>query len=379
MTRAKNKIIFAIALVSLFFISHETLAVEVSLYLDADTVAKGYTVTLTDSQFSVGVVPGLHDEALTVNLYKLSSYPTLPKDTTAVSNVYRYSLSGVQTSELQYPVNVAVNYESENSTPKYLYYYDESESSWKEINSTADGNKLKGQVISESAKVVVLEKSAFRIALDTVTLEKGFTITNTEDSNFKLGIYPNTINQPATVVFKTAQQGDVAFPEGLEPVSDIYSFEIKTADPVEYTKPIILSMGLTIPDDHRKEIYYFDSNKSAWIPLPSRTSLGGDQVRANIHLKYAKVVVLKDVRYMEMGFSSWYRSSRYVYAAASNDYAYDTRLRVTNLANDKWIDVTVVSTGPFVAGRIIDLTNNAFGAIANLYADGVIKVRVEQL
>ncbi|MFA6272004.1 MAG: septal ring lytic transglycosylase RlpA family protein [Patescibacteria group bacterium] len=379
MTRAKNKIIFGIALVSLFFISHETLAVETSLYLDADTVARGYTVSLTDNQFSIGVVPGLHDDAMTVNLYKLGSYPDLPKDTTAVSSIYQYSLSGVQTSELQYPVNVAINYESNNSVPKYLYYYNETEGAWVEINSTSKDNLLKGQITSVSAKVAVLEKSAFRINLDTATLEKGFTVTNTENSNFKLGIYPDTINQPATIVFKIADQGPVAFPEGLERVSDIYSFEIKTKDPLVFARPVVLSMGLAIPDDHRKAIYYYDSNKGAWIPLPSQTALGGDQVRANIHLKYAKIVVLKDVRYMETGYASWYRSSKYTYGAASNDYAYDSRLRVTNLANDQWVDVTVVSTGPFVTGRIIDLTSKAFGAIANLYMDGVIKVRVEQL
>jgi rare lipoprotein A (peptidoglycan hydrolase) len=379
MTRAKNKIIFGIALVSLFFVSGKVFAMETSVYLDEATVMKGYTVVSADSKFKVGIVSGLYNKAITVNLYKLNSYPTLPKDTIAVSDVYKYSLSGVETSELQRPVNVSIDFSSGNSVPKYLYYYNESNQNWTELGTVPDSGTAKGQIDSVRAKVVVLEKTAFRINLDKATMEKGYTVTNYENPDFRLGIYANTINQAATVVFKVTDQGSVTFPEGLERVSDIYSFEIKTKEPADFSRPVVLSLGLDIPDDHRKQIYYFDSNKGGWIPLPSQTAVGGDQVRANIHLKYAKVVVLKDLRYMEMGRASWYRSSRYAYGAASNDYGYDTRLRVTNLANNKWVDVTVVSTGPFVAGRIIDLTNTAFGTIANLYMDGVIRVRVDEL
>ena len=379
MTRAKNKIIFGIAFVSLFFICQKTLAIETSLYLDANTVEKGYTVSLEDSQFSVGIVPGVHNEGITVNLYKLSQYPAFPKDTAVVSNVYKYSLSSVEALELQFPINVTVAYQSENQTPKYLYYYDESEESWKEIDTVSTDSILKGQIASASAKIVVLEKSAYRVRLDQATLEKGYTVSNSENSNFKVGIFPNTIDQPATVVFKTINMGDAAFPEGLEKVSDIYSFELNTVEAVEFARPVVLSLELTEPNDYKKEVYYYDSNKGAWIPLPSRTSPGGDEVRAFIHLKYAKVVVLKNSNIMEAGYASWYRSSRYPYGAASNDYPYGARLRVTNLANGEWGDVTVVSTGPVVPGRIIDLTHNAFSAIADLYIDGVVRVQVEEL
>lgn len=379
MTRAKNKIIIGIALVGLFFICKETLAVETSLYLDADTVEKGYTVSLINSQFNVGIVPGVHNQGFTVNLYQLNQYPSFPKDTTAVSDVYKFSLADVQTSELQSPINVTVAYESDNQTPKYLYYYNESEESWTEIDATSTDSTLKGQINSTTAKVVALEKSAYRVSLDQVTLEKGFTVQNSENPNFKVGIFPNTINQPSTVVFKTVEQGDVAFPEGLERVSDIYSFELKTAESVVFENPVVLSLELTKTSDYKKEVYYYDSNRGTWISLPSRTAPGGDEIRAFIHLKYAKVVVLQDSNYMETGYASWYRSSRYPNGAASNDYPYDARLRVTNLANGNWVDVTVVSTGPFVEGRIIDLTHTAFSAIANTYVDGVVRVQVEEL
>jgi hypothetical protein len=45
---------------------------------------------------------------------------------------------------------------------------------------------------------------------------------------------------------------------------------------------------------------------------------------------------------------------------------------------NKFVDVTVLSTGPFVRGRIIDLSRSAFSSIASPEA-GVIAVKVEKL
>ena len=53
-----------------------------------------------------------------------------------------------------------------------------------------------------------------------------------------------------------------------------------------------------------------------------------------------------------------------------------TTLEVTNLANGKTTTCVVRDRGPYVAGRIIDLSKPAFSEIANL-SDGVIKVSIE--
>lgn len=53
-----------------------------------------------------------------------------------------------------------------------------------------------------------------------------------------------------------------------------------------------------------------------------------------------------------------------------------TRLTVTNLANGKATTCVVNDRGPYVAGRILDLSKPAFTEIASL-SDGVIKVRIE--
>lgn len=55
---------------------------------------------------------------------------------------------------------------------------------------------------------------------------------------------------------------------------------------------------------------------------------------------------------------------------------FETICRVTNLANNKSVIVRVNDRGPFVRGRIIDLSYKAILAIDGLKA-GVIDVRVE--
>ena len=53
-----------------------------------------------------------------------------------------------------------------------------------------------------------------------------------------------------------------------------------------------------------------------------------------------------------------------------------TALKVTNLANGKTTSCVVNDRGPYVAGRILDLSKPAFTEIANL-SDGVIRVSIE--
>lgn len=53
-----------------------------------------------------------------------------------------------------------------------------------------------------------------------------------------------------------------------------------------------------------------------------------------------------------------------------------TALRVTNLGNGKKTTCVVNDRGPYVEGRIIDLSRSAFGEIANV-SDGVIRVSIE--
>lgn len=71
-----------------------------------------------------------------------------------------------------------------------------------------------------------------------------------------------------------------------------------------------------------------------------------------------------------------YRSKKLT--AAHRSLPFGTRVKVTNLKNDKTIIVIINDRGPFVKGRIIDLSKAAATKI-DLIKDGVANVVIEVL
>lgn len=93
--------------------------------------------------------------------------------------------------------------------------------------------------------------------------------------------------------------------------------------------------------------------------------------------------------YSEEGLASWYgipyhgrhAADGEIYdmetlVAAHRVLPFNTWLMVTNLANDKAVKVRIIDRGPFVSGRIIDLSKAAARQI-ELLGPGVARVRLE--
>ena len=64
------------------------------------------------------------------------------------------------------------------------------------------------------------------------------------------------------------------------------------------------------------------------------------------------------------------------YTAAHRSLPFGTKIRVTNLHNARSVVVTVNDRGPFVRGRIVDVSTGAAGVLG-MKASGVAPVRVE--
>jgi len=93
----------------------------------------------------------------------------------------------------------------------------------------------------------------------------------------------------------------------------------------------------------------------------------------------------------EIGLASWY-GHPYHGRAAANGEIYDMEkltaahrtlpfgswVRVTNTANSKVVDVRIIDRGPFVDGRVIDLSHAA-ARMVDLIAAGVGEVRIDVL
>jgi rare lipoprotein A len=91
----------------------------------------------------------------------------------------------------------------------------------------------------------------------------------------------------------------------------------------------------------------------------------------------------------ETGIASWYGHPYHgrqaadgeIYdmetlVAAHRTLPFNTWVRVKNLSNSKTVDVRIIDRGPFVDGRIIDLSHKAAQAI-DLIGPGITQVRVE--
>jgi rare lipoprotein A len=70
--------------------------------------------------------------------------------------------------------------------------------------------------------------------------------------------------------------------------------------------------------------------------------------------------------------------NKWNYTCAHKKLPFNTKVKVTNLKNKKSVIVRVNDRGPFVAGRIIDLSYAAAKKIG-MVKDGVVKVKIEAL
>jgi len=93
-------------------------------------------------------------------------------------------------------------------------------------------------------------------------------------------------------------------------------------------------------------------------------------------------------RVVQTGAASWYGQAHhgkktasgeafdmYALTAAHRSLPLGTRIRVTNVANGRAIDVRINDRGPVIPGRIIDLSYGAARALGAV-GDGVFRVRI---
>jgi rare lipoprotein A len=131
--------------------------------------------------------------------------------------------------------------------------------------------------------------------------------------------------------------------------------------------------------------------------VKSGAQLGGDEPGGAV--KVGRPYTINGVRYVprvdpnydQTGLASWYGADFHgkrtangeIYdmnalTAAHKTLPMPSRVRVTNLENGRSLELTVNDRGPFVAGRIIDVSRRAAEALG-FRRQGVAKVRVQVL
>jgi uncharacterized protein YabE (DUF348 family) len=111
--------------------------------------------------------------------------------------------------------------------------------------------------------------------------------------------------------------------------------------------------------------------------VKSRTFLGGKVIkepRAEVTLVGTYRPTLTSATHNQSGKASWYHQPGLM--AAHRTLPLGTRVRVTNLANGKQVTVTIRDRGPYIDGRIIDLSDTAFNQLSPK-SRGVLNVKIE--
>ena len=124
---------------------------------------------------------------------------------------------------------------------------------------------------------------------------------------------------------------------------------------------------------------------------PSRERSGESINRVPIPKNKPEAAEKKGSDSVQVGLASWYTTnfrgkktaSGEVYdphrrTAAHRSFPFGSRVRVTRVDNGKSVEVQINDRGPFVAGRVIDLSRAAADALG-ISEKGIVAVRVELL
>ncbi|WP_296143812.1 septal ring lytic transglycosylase RlpA family protein [uncultured Flavobacterium sp.] len=105
----------------------------------------------------------------------------------------------------------------------------------------------------------------------------------------------------------------------------------------------------------------------------SKSSATGKMYKKNAHASYYAD------KFNGKKTASGEKFSNSKYTAAHRKIAFGTKVRVTNLANNKSVVVEINDRGPWTPGREIDLSIKAFMEIADNQNHGALRVSIEIL
>lgn len=230
------------------------------------------------------------------------------------------------------------------------------------------------------------QEKIFSVYLDKPTLEKGYTI-KTKDQGLTLGLWPGTLKEELKIDIQNLGQEGWKVPRDKNLISDLWAFEITNLHEfttnnhkLNFNKPFDLVLKYNTENNSAKYLYIYNHQLGKWSKITT-TKIDSKNKTIQIKLKipYAQIAVLEEKPLY--GIASWFPTSltpRDPLGSASNEYALGTKVRVTNLKNNKSLITTIISRGPYVKDRIIDLTGQAFSKIANV-RQGLVNVKVERV
>lgn len=259
-----------------------------------------------------------------------------------------------------------------------VWQRDKGSKKWQEANFSQEGDLLKIAVRQKQGQLAItsLPLSPYSLYLDKDTISKGFQV-QMPGGYFTLHIPAEALTAPATIKI-TPIPAVYPLLKGYQYLSPLFYFQV-LGEEVEVIKPLVIDIAFPIGNNEHKEIYAWNNQQKEWQVSPSSVLYRDGVVRTPTRQKELLVTILSD-GIMEKGKASWYAYKGGMFAA-SPDYPKGTKLKVTNLVNNKSVIVEINDYGPdrsIHPDRVIDLDKVAFARIASLRL-GLAEVVVDPL
>ena len=351
-----------------------------SIYIDEATIIKGYTVENYDKSMRLGVFP--NSVTTPINVYfkqknSLSDEVGTPENMKRISDLYEFDISSDTKLEFIKPLILELKYDSESFSNKHVYFWDARRNSWIGMPVWEYDGFVRSRIHLSYAILAVFEDvpETKSLNIDAETIAKGYTVINDIQEAY-VGITHESVNVPIKVVIEPSEKPSIM--PVMDQISNLYSFDLQSEKTVELAKSIYISLRYHEDNGGKKVIKYFDSSKGGWFDLPTTLDTDNRLARAEIRLPYAVLGVFEDNEGIVEGVASYF-GTKDPDGCAFLDYEKGTWLRVTSLEDEsKTVDVFIEDRGPYIEGRVIDLSRESFVKLAPL-SQGVLRVRVQKL
>lgn len=246
--------------------------------------------------------------------------------------------------------------------------------------------------------------SATELTGTNYRFESNFTIDNTLTKDYKLlggqkkfsvnfrsGTSEQNLNlHLGELDFKQIPNGQTvdenSHIDNLERISIAYEYSFSSSEEIkDFTQTIALDLEAENLKDYqgntmmnRQLLYIWNATNNLWQPLATVGDIDHKSLRAKTTLTKGIIAIFISKDESE-AYASWYGDSltpSSKYNGASNIYKIGSYVNVCRLDNlKKCVKIKIVSTGPYVDNRIVDLTKTAFKTIGNP-GGGIVGVRV---
>lgn len=185
----------------------------------------------------------------------------------------------------------------------------------------------------------------------------------------------------APVNLRTAAIDDRSYlPLDWQTLTAVHNYSFETSGFYDPSRPMTVKFNYDDKNQDLKQIFAFDWASRRWLPLPTQDYPDQGYATAPTKATRDRLVLMSRPGVMSVGQASWYRFKNGLFAA-SPDFARGSVLRVYNLDNGRFVDVTINDFGPdrrIHPDRVIDLDHVAFSKIASPSA-GLARVKIEPI